>query len=324
MRAWQAEEFGEPLDNLRQVDLPRPIPRDKEVLIEVSHVGLGLPDLMAVRGHYPAITKPPVIPGHSLAGRISAAGLHSGFNVGDRVMARSLFRNGTGALAEHALARHDDTFLAPTGLDDPQAAAFVVPYHTAHVGIWTRGRIKEGETLLVLGGSGGSGAAAIQLGKALGATVIAAARSATKTGFCKSQGADHVIDASVQHIGKEALALTGGRGVDVIFDPVGGEYCSQALEGIAVNGRLVLIGFARGWPQLDAFHIIKRQYGVIGAAVPARSPEEREEARLVLDRLANEGVITVAIESISAFDRAPDLIAGLGGDMLGKHVVSLR
>src|SRR3546814_1793666 len=154
MLAWQAERFGEPLDVLGLKEMEKPVPGPGEVLIKVRAVGLGLPDLMAVQGRYPLITLPPAIPGHSFAGTIDSTGPGSSFTPGMRVMARTMYKNQAGALAEYALAREFDTFPVPDALDDAQAAGFVVPYQTAQDGQSVR-EGKSGSVRVGLGGGRG-------------------------------------------------------------------------------------------------------------------------------------------------------------------------
>lgn len=323
MFAWQADRFGEPLDVLELKDIEKPVPGPGEVLIKVGAVGLGLPDLMSVQGRYPFVTMPPAIPGHSFVGTIDAAGPDSSFQQGMRVMARTMYKNQAGALAEYALAREFDTFPAPHALNDAQAAGFVVPYHTAYVGLVGRGKLQEGETLLVLGGSGASGSAAIELGKALGARVVATARGEAKAEFCRRLGADAVIDTTHLHIGEALREATGGHGADVIFDPVGGKPSDQSVEAIAWGGRLVLIGISAGFPNLNPLDMIGRTYSVIGAALPNRTEEERNQAIMDLDALVSSGKVSVPIEGQYGFEEAPNLIARLGGDIMGRHIVNL-
>jgi NADPH2:quinone reductase len=213
MFAWQAAKFGEPLDVLKLKDMDKPIPGPGEVVIKVRAVGLGLPDLMSVQGRYPFVTECPAIPGHSFSGTIDSTGPQSSFSPGMRVMARTMYKNQAGALAEYAVAREFDTFPTPDALDDEQAAGFVVPYHTAYVGLVNRTKLAEGETLLVLGGAGASGSAAIELGKALGARVVATARGDAKADFCRALGADHIIDPTRSHIGEALRGIWGRRDI---------------------------------------------------------------------------------------------------------------
>ncbi|RYG37464.1 MAG: NADPH:quinone oxidoreductase family protein, partial [Burkholderiales bacterium] len=289
MKAWLADKFGEPLDVLALKDIDRPVPGPGQVLIRVHAVGLGLPDLMSVQGRYPFVPTPPVIPGHSFMGTVESAGSDSSFSPGARVMARTLYESHAGALAEFALANDFHTFSVPDELDDAQAASFVLSYHTAYVGLVSRGMLGNGETVLVLGGSGATGSAAINLAKAMGARVVATARGPEKAEFCRAQGADHVIDPASSHIGEALLAATDGYGADVIFDPVGGTPSDQAVGAIAKRGRLVLIGIAAGLPTLKPIDMIGRTYSAIGAAFPNRSDAEREQAIRDLDALVRDG-----------------------------------
>ncbi len=323
MLAWQADKFGEPLDVLELKDIEKPAPGPGEVVIKVRAVGLGLPDLMSVQGRYPFVTAPPAIPGHSFSGIIDSTGPGCSYKPGMRVMARTMYKNHAGALAEYAVAREFDTVLVPDALDDAQAAGFVVPYHTAYVGLVSRGKLAKGEKLLVLGGSGASGSAAIELGKALGAQVVATARGEAKADFCRALGADHVIDTTVSHIGEAMRDFTDGHGADVIFDPVGGEPSDQAVQGIAFGGRLVLIGISAGLQTLNPLDMIGRTYSVIGAGLPNRTEAERNQAITDLDRLVSSGKISVPIEGQYTFEEAPKLIARLGGDIMGRHIINL-
>lgn len=323
MQAWLAETFGEPLDVLNLKDIEKPVPGPGEVLIKVSAVGLGLPDLMAVQGRYPFVTAPPAIPGHSFSGMIDSVGPGGSLAPGTRVMARTMYKNQAGALAQYALAREFDTFPAPEALDDAQAAGFVVPYHTAFVGLVSRGRLNEGETLLVLGGSGASGSAAISLGKALGAHVVATARGEEKAAYCRTLGADAVIDTTQSHIGDAMLEWTDGHGADVIFDPVGGDPSDQAVRSIAFGGRLILIGISAGFPTLNPLDMIARTYSAIGSAIPNRTAAERDQAIAVMDKLVASGKITVPIEGRYKFEETPTMIARLGGEMMGRHIITI-
>ncbi|RZF59053.1 oxidoreductase [Sphingomonas populi] len=323
MLAWQADSFGEPLDVLAFKEIAKPVPGPGEVLIKVRAVGLGLPDLLSVQGHYPFVTVPPAIPGHSFVGTIDTAGPGTSYMPGMRVMARTMYKNQAGALAEYALAREFDTFPAPDGLDDAQAAGFVVPYHTAYVGLVSRGKLAKGETLLVLGGSGASGSAAIELGKALGARVVATARGKAKSAFCRELGADHIIDTTRSHIGEALREVTGGYGADLIFDPVGGEPSDQAVQGIAFGGRLVLIGISAGFANLNPLDMIGRTYSAIGAALPNRTESERKQTIADLDELVDQGKISVPIEGRYFLDQAPTIIARLGGEIMGRHIINM-
>ena len=293
-------------------------------MIKVAAVGLGLPDLMSVQGRYPFVTECPAIPGHSFSGTIDCIGPGSSFMPGMRVMARTMYKNRAGALAQYAVAREFDTFPVPDALDDEQAAGFVVPYHTAYVGLVSRGKLAEGETLLVLGGSGASGSAAIELGKALGARVVATARDQAKADFCSKLGADVVIDPATSHIGEKLREVTDGHGADLIFDPVGGEPSDQAVQGIAFKGRLALIGISAGFPTLNPLDMIGRTYSVMGAALPNRTDAERAQAIEDLDDLVTGGKISVPIEGRYVFEESAQMIARLGGDILGRHIVRVQ
>jgi NADPH2:quinone reductase len=253
--------------------------------VKVLASGVSLPDLLATTGTYPPIPDVPVVLGLEAAGEIVAVPEGARFSVGDRVMGmRSIFVNGFGGHAEYAYLLEAETRPVPAHMSDEQAAGFVIGFRTAHAALVDRCAIKNGETLVVLGAAGNSGASAVQLGKALGATVIAVASNKDKLAYCKAIGADHVVNYTTDNVSDEIMAITGGRGADVIFDPVGGELSGQAVKVIAQYGRIAIVGFASGSPiTLDAFDMLLREYSAIGLlAAGDGGTEFRKGARLRL------------------------------------------
>lgn len=195
MNIWRADTFGDPQNVLKKVELDLPPVPDGCVAVRVAASGVGLPDLMMVQGGYPLVTKPPVTPGQEVVGEIVAVGAGVELPIGKRVMTTTLFQQAWGGFAETCLSNSWGVLSpAPKRLSDEQAAGFLIPFHTAHGALVQRANVQKGETLLVLGGAGSSGSAAIQVGKALGATVIAAAGSKEKVAFCLAQGADHAVN----------------------------------------------------------------------------------------------------------------------------------
>jgi NADPH2:quinone reductase len=313
MKTWRAEEFGDPQSVLKQVVVEAPVPGPGEVAVKVAACGVGLPDLLMVRGGYPLVRKPPISPGQEVVGTVIEAGEGAPFAAGDRVMTTTQFAHGHGGFSEVCLSNSWSlASLVPEGLSDEQAAGFLIPFHTAHVGLIHRGMLARGETLLVLGAAGSSGSAAIQLGKAVGATVIAAAGSPEKTEFCLSQGADHAIDYRKESVPDKVNEITAGAGANVIFDPVGGKAFEEATGCVAQGGRMVLIGFASGsWPELSAAHLVQRSYSVVGAFVPARTEEQVAEAKADLERFVESGAIEPPIDRVFEFDEVPELMQAL-------------
>ncbi len=326
MKAWRAESFGEAVDVLKLVDAPVPQPRAGQVQVRVSATGVGLPDVLMLRGVYPAVSAPPVTPGQESVGVVSAVGPEvDGDLIGRRVMTSTLFAQGAGGFAEYTLANASALLPVPANFSDEEGAGFWVAYHTGYVGLVQRAQLQAGETLLVLGGAGSSGSAAIMLGKALGATVIATASSAEKAAFCTRLGADHVINYREQPIHRSVREITGNLGANVIYDPVGGSAYESATKCVAQHGRIVLIGYGSGdWPRVDALHLVLKSYTVVGAFAGARTAQETRTHHDALVALAEAGRIRVPLDQVFDFGRTPQAIDRLArGEMLGKVVVTL-
>ncbi len=323
MRAWGAKTFGEPLDVLELEDRTLPEPQEGQIELKVSCAGVGLPDVLMLQGNYPAVVKPPVAPGQEVVGTVTKVGAGANFEVGQKVMASTLFAFGQGGFADYCLGGTAMTFPMPEGMSDEQGAGFIVPYHTAYVGLVQRGELKEEETLLVLGGAGSSGSAAIVLGKALGATVIATASSEEKADFCRELGADHVINYCEEAIRHEVNRLTDGVGAQIVYDPVGGSAYKEATKCIAQHGRIIFVGYGSGsWPEVDPLHVVLRSYTLIGAFAGARSPEEIAEHHAHMMELFEAGKLWVPVDKVFDFDETPQAIERVNkGDMLGKVVV---
>lgn len=214
-----------------------------EVVIEVKAAAVNFPDVLIIQGKYQVKPSLPFTPGSELAGVVSAVGDGvSHVKVGDRVIAFVA----QGAFAEQAVAAAAAVMPMPAGMDFDTAAAITLTYGTSHHAVVDRAGLKAGETMLVLGAAGGVGLAAIEIGKALGATVIAAASSEEKLAVCRAHGADATINYSVDDLREAIKATTGGKGPDVIYDPVGGEYAEPAFRSIGWRGRYLVVGFANG------------------------------------------------------------------------------
>ncbi|WP_409310207.1 NADPH:quinone oxidoreductase family protein [Pseudomonas putida] len=274
MKAVLCKTLG-PARNLVLEEVASPLPKKNEILLDVQAAGVNFPDTLIIEGKYQFQPPLPFSPGGEAAGVVAAVGEKAGaFKVGDRVMALT----GWGAFAEQVAVPFYNVLPIPASMDFTTAAAFGMTYGTSMHALRQRGQLQAGETLLVLGASGGVGLAAVEIGKAMGARVIAAASSAEKLAVAKAAGADELIDYSQANLREEIKRLTGGQGVDVIYDPVGGELFEQAVRGLAWNGRLLVVGFASGSiPQLAANLVLLKGAAVLGVfwgAFAQRQPED--------------------------------------------------
>jgi NADPH2:quinone reductase len=322
MRIWRANEFGEAIDVLRLEELELPEPGEGILELKVEATGVGLPDALMVRGNYPAVQQPPVTPGQEVVGTVTRAGANCTLQPGDRIMSSTRFAEGYGGFAESCQVYEAQTLRAPEGMGE-EAAGFFVPFHTGYVGVIQRGQLQSGETMLVLGGAGSSGSAAIQLGKAVGATVIATVSSPDKVEFCKSIGADHVINYRETPINEGVKQIVGRDGVQVIYDPVGGQAYAQAVKCIARHGRVILIGYSSGeWPKIDPLNAVLRSYSLVGAFPGARSLEETHAQHDELCAMAESGKIRVPVDRVFDFADAPAAIDRVGSNQaVGKVIV---
>ncbi len=242
MKALMCRAFG-PIDTLRVENVPSPVPGPGKVLIDVKAAAINFPDALIVQGLYQSRPELPFSPGSELAGVVAAVGEGvANVRAGDRVIALV----GCGAFAEECLADAHQVLPLPAGMDFELGASFVLTYGTSLHALQTIAKLRAGETLLVLGAAGGVGIAAIEIAKAMGARVIAAASSAAKLALCRQVGADETIDYAEEDLRKRVDALTGGKGADVVYDPVGGKYAESALRATAWRGRYLVIGFAAG------------------------------------------------------------------------------
>ena len=242
MHAWLCEN-PTGVDALSWQELPTPTPKAGEVLIEIKAASLNFPDLLIVQNKYQMKPPLPFVPGSEYAGVVQAVGEGvTHLKVGQPVACLS----GTGGFATHTIAPAAQCMPLPPGFPFVDAAAFIMIYATSHHALVDRAQLKAGETVLVLGAAGGVGTSAIQIAKALGARVIAAASTDEKCELCRSIGADDTINYSTQDLREALKALTGGKGPDVIYDPVGGDLAEPAFRSIAWRGRYLVVGFAAG------------------------------------------------------------------------------
>lgn len=322
MKVWRAEKFGKPSEVLKLVDTEIPQPGTDEALLRVLATNVGLPDRMMLEGRYFLVKEPPVNPGQEVVGIVEKVGKGYPYPLGTRVIAGAKFYSGSGGLAEYCLSPADGAVAAANDMTDEQAASFLGTFHVAYVGLVNRARANPGETVLVVGGSGGTGSTAIQLAKALGLNVIATARDSKKAAFCLKQGADHVIDLSSDPLTEKVLTLTAGKGADIVYDTVG-VLAEKALDAIAIGGRYVLIGFAggTGFPIIEPLKILMKGISVTGALHTVRTLEERDEAITTLHRLFSERKISIPIDKVVSFNEVPEALDRLGGAVNGKLIV---
>lgn len=324
MKAWQVTKKGEPREVLVQVDdaaLPEPGPGTMRVRVDVC--GVGLPDLLMCRAAY-ALTPPlPFTQGQELSGVVTAVGEGAPAKVGDRIMAVSGFTTGEGGFAEEAIALPDMCFLVPDWMSSEIAATFLIPYHTGYIGLIRRGALKKGETVLVLGGAGGTGSAAIQLARAYGARVIATAGGPAKVDFCSQLGAHEVVDYRSESIAARVMELTDGRGADLIYDPVGADTYKQASRCVAHEGRILLVGFAGGsWGKPVAGHMAQHNYSVVGVMPTGFDRAFKDAAHAEMLDLLERGEIQVPIGRVFDFDELPEALETLAsGSVMGKLAV---
>lgn len=274
MKAVVCKELGLP-EKLELVsDWPEPAPGEHELVVDVKAAGLNFPDVLMIQGKYQHQPEMPFVPGGECAGVVSAVGNKvSRFKVGDRVISVA----GVGAFSEKVLANEFGVFPMPDRLSFEQAAGVSITYFTSYYALKQRAQLKAGETLLVLGAAGGVGATAVELGKLMGARVIAAASSDEKLELCRKLGADEVINYSETGIKEAVKELTGGKGVDVIYDPVGGDYAEPAVRSMAWNGRYLVIGFASGpIPEIPLNLTLLKGCSIVGVFWGRFSGEEPE------------------------------------------------
>jgi len=275
MKALLCREHGL-ADKLELVnDWPEPELGENDVMIDVKAAGLNFPDVLIIQGKYQIQPDMPFIPGGECSGVVSAIGKKvSRYKVGDKVISMGA----SGAFCEKISPHEMAVFPMPENLSFEQAAGISITYFTSYYALKQRGALKPGETLLVLGAAGGVGTTAIELGKLMGARVIAAASTPEKLALCKSLGADEVINYSEVSLKDAIKELTGGKGVDVVYDPVGGEYAEPAIRGMAWNGRYLVIGFASGpIPKIPLNLALLKGCSLVGVFWGRFSAEEPKE-----------------------------------------------
>ncbi len=263
MRAMICRSWGKP-DQLRLEEVDAPKPESKQVLIKVKMSCVNYADTIMIRGQYQTRPEFPFAPGLEACGEIIECGNEvTNFKLGDRVMA--FLKHG--GFAEQAIALESDCFAVPNEMTDEIAASFLIGYVSSHVAIRWQARLEANESLLVLGASGGVGLTAIEIGKALGAKVIAGASSEQKLEIARRHGADLLIDYKTNSLKTRVSELTDGEGVNVCYDPVGGELFDEALSSLSWGGRILLIGFVGGVPKIPANRLLVKHRSAMGSSL---------------------------------------------------------
>ncbi len=325
-KAWKIHAEGQPRDVLKAEQTDLPVLASGEMRIKVAAASLGLPDYFMCTGQYPANPKDgPFTPGGEVVGTVIAVGPDVKTPIGTRVLGMTDFWRGYGSLAEECIVREDEVNPAPDFVPDEAAAALRIAYHTAWVGLVTNGKTQPGETVLVLGAAGGTGAAAIELSKALGARVIAVASSKEKLDYCRKLGADEVIDRTTQNVVEETMRLTGGKGADLIYDPVGGTAGEEAFDAIAMQGRFLLVGWACGrWPEIPIWKTLMRNSSLVGVyAGRSYGGEVHAGIHKGLMEFYRQGKVRSLTTRTIGFDEVPDALQILPEGQLGRTVMVL-
>jgi NADPH2:quinone reductase len=289
MRALVCNEYGPP-ESLRIEHRADPEPAAGEVLVKIKAAGINFPDVLSIAGNYQVKTPLPFVPGNEAAGLVESIGEGvTRFQAGDRV----IITPPGGGFAEKSAVSESLCLPLPQGLSYEQGAGFTITYATTYHAFCQSTELKTGETLLVLGAAGGVGIAAVELGRAMGATVIAAASSDEKLAFAKQAGADQLINYSDISLKETVKSLTGGKGVDVVYDPVGGELAEQAYRALAWHGRYLVIGFASG--EIPKFSInisLLKEASIIGVwwgTWASRNPADAMQNMRALTDLVKQG-----------------------------------
>jgi NADPH2:quinone reductase len=320
MRALICDDY-QGIDALRVGDLPDPAPGPGQLLIEVASVAVNFADTLMVSGQYQTRPEPPFAPGYELAGTVVSGS--DGFDPGDRICGFTWH----GGMAELAVVEAAHAARLPDGIGLDAGAVLPATYGTSYHALVDRARLQPGDTLLVLGAAGGVGTAAVQIGKAVGATVLAAVSSGEKESLVRSAGADHVIRYDVVGLRDGIAQATGDAGVDVVYDPVGGDMTESALRSTKWNGRLLVIGFASGpIPRIPLNLPLLKGASIVGVFWGRFTNEEPETARENLQKIlewAASGTIEPVITGTYPLDAGRDALQLVADRLaLGRLVIN--
>jgi len=321
MKAVLCKAYGPP-DSLVVEDVPSPIAGPGEVVVSVKTASVNFPDVLIIQNKYQVKPPLPFSPGSELAGVVKWVGDGvTRWKPGDPVMAIT----GYGAFAEEVKVEVNRLLPIPAGMDFVSAAAFGLTYATSEHALCDRGDLKAGETLLVLGASGGVGIAAIEIGKILGARVIACASTDDKLAVCREHGADDTINYATEDLRERIKAITGGKGADVVYDPVGGTYTELALRSIAWRGRLLVVGFAAGdIPKIPLNLTLLKGCAIVGVFWGEFTRREPQRFLAAMDKLGRwfaEGKLKPHVSGTFPLERAADALAMMAARNVKGKVV---
>ena len=327
MKAWRVKQLGPPAEALTLEEVERPEPGAGQVRIRVAAAALNFADDLLCRGHYQLTPELPFTPGLEVAGTVDACGAGVALTPGDRIVAIAALPHG--ALAEYAVADAVNAYPLPEPLGFDEGAAMLIAFQTSYLALHRRGQLRSGETLLVHAGAGGVGSAAIQLGVAAGARVLATAGGPDKLAVCRELGAELAIDYREDDFVQAVLDATNGQGADVIYDPVGGDVLDRSRKCIAWEGRILLVGFAGGRvAKLPTNQVLLRNYSVVGVYVGEYSQRERAYLGEIHDdllRMLGSGEIRTLIHDRLPLAAAPQAITDLANRRtVGKVVIQPR
>ncbi len=324
MRAALVRELGE-LTGVTVGEIDPPAVGPGQVIIDVAACAVNFPDVLMVRGMYQEKPRLPFSPGQEVAGVVSAIGDDVvGISVGDRVFAGT----GVGGMAEQVVTRAGSVYPLPDGVDFATGSAFLTTYGTSWYALAERGQLRAGETLVVLGAGGGVGLAAVDIGRALGARVLAGASSPEKLAEATRLGAEAVVDYSSEDLRSAITAFTEGRGADVVYDPVGGALSEQALRSTAWEGRFLVIGFAAGEiPKIPLNLALLKGCSIVGVFLGSRSmrdPAGHRRSMLELIALWERGELSPFVSKTFPLDQASEALRVLADrEAIGKVVVTI-
>ncbi len=324
MKAWQVRRLGAPAEALELVDVPDPVPGPREVLVRVEACALNFPDVLMCAGLYQEKPELPFTPGLEVCGTVVDVGRAGQDLIGSRVIGGPTLPHG--GLAELAVLPVEGIFGPPAEMPADEAAALLITYQTAYVGLHRRAALQPGEWLLVHAGAGGVGSAAIQVGLAAGARVIATAGGPAKTAVCRELGAHEVVDYNDEDIVARVKEITGGHGADVVWDPVGGDVFDASRRCIAFEGRLVVVGFTAGRiPSVPAGHVLVKNYSVVGlhwGLYRTMDPPVVAAAHAALSGLYGAGKVRPLVSERVPMGEAPAALTRLASrGTVGKLVV---
>lgn len=325
LKAWSVTELGEPVDALQLVERAVPVAGEGQVVVRVLASAANFPDVLMCRGVYQVKPELPFTPGREVCAEVVATGPGvTRAALGDRVMGLTTLPHG--GFAEYALMDQDKVHQAPASLDDAQASCLFIGYQTGWFGLHRLARIQPGETLLVHAAAGGVGSAAIQLGKAAGAQVIGVVGGEAKAEYARKLGADLVIDRRTQDFVEQVKVFTGGKGADVVYDPVGGVTYQRSTKCIAFEGRIIVVGFAGGEIQTAALnHALVKNYSIIGihwGLYNTKNPAAVDECHRELTKLADAGAIDPFVSERFTLDGVPAALQRLAdGKTVGRVVM---